>query len=329
MKSKKEKQQRISYKYRIYPTVQQRQLIDRDLELCRLVYNWALEESIKYYKETGKTLRAYTIQTMLTKKKKKEEKYKLPYSQCLTETVLRLDKAYQNFFRRVKAGEKPGFPRFKSYGFYTSMTRQSQKQEIITSNSFEFSSKIGSVETLFHRQLPEGTIKTITISRDGHKYFVIFSLVVKPFPEPKKVTKPMRCTINFGDEFLYKAGGRRVRKPRIYKKFEKNIAQLNRRLDKVKYLPFNHPRKTKVRRALHKVYFRIKNLRRQYIRNEVIKLVKEGYNEFVVEKLEIREKVEGNRDKEENKSILDTKYYDFVQFLKWECEKRGLSFRQT
>ena len=113
---------RRSYKYRLYPTKDQKKKIEFILERCRLLYNRLLEERILAYEQDGKTLSYFDQQNSLLERKKHIPILKQVHSQVLQDVAKRLDKAYQAFYRRVKQGEKAGFPRFKPQQRYDSFT---------------------------------------------------------------------------------------------------------------------------------------------------------------------------------------------------------------
>src|ERR1700743_450182 len=112
----------ISYKFRLYPTKSQKAKLLRSFDLCRNLYNCALQERNSFYKIFHK-FRSYEDQckTLLEIKEDLPE-YKEIHSQVLQSTLKTLKKAFDNFFRRVKQGEKPGFPRFKSWKGNQSIT---------------------------------------------------------------------------------------------------------------------------------------------------------------------------------------------------------------
>ena len=111
-----------AYKFRLYPTKSQISNLDLTLETCRHVYNMALEDRKVSY-ETEGISRSYEDQAaMLTAEKKIDLRLKAVFSQVLQDVLRRLDKAFKAFFRRVKAGENPGYPRFKGLGRYRSFT---------------------------------------------------------------------------------------------------------------------------------------------------------------------------------------------------------------
>jgi len=102
-------------KVRLHPNKEQKQLISKTFGSCRLVYNLLLDAKIKAY-ECGDSLSAYELKKRLVPMKKAEGGgfLKEVDSTALQNSVLKIDVAYKNFFRRVKQGGVVGFPRFKS-----------------------------------------------------------------------------------------------------------------------------------------------------------------------------------------------------------------------
>src|SRR5215469_13799439 len=131
---------RRAYKYRLYPTKEQAKKLEWTLIRCCELYNAALQERrdaynfhVKqhpsYYDEqTRKQLTKelvvnyYSQQNQLPEIKQIREEYWEISAVVLQNVSKRIDLAMQNFFRRVKAGEKPGYPRFKSKHRYDSIT---------------------------------------------------------------------------------------------------------------------------------------------------------------------------------------------------------------
>ena len=100
--------------YRIYPNARQRELIERTFGCCRWVFNKCLEAREAQHASGGKSSTCYELQKMVASWKKAPETSWLAEvdSHALQQAVVNLDRAYKNFFRRVKAGGEPGFPRF-------------------------------------------------------------------------------------------------------------------------------------------------------------------------------------------------------------------------
>ena len=103
-----------SYKFRIYPNITQKQQIQRTFGCCRFVFNHFLAKRMEQYKQTGKSPTRFQQDKSLTVLKKELEWVREVDATALQASLQALDAAYQNFFRRVKQGQKPGYPRFKS-----------------------------------------------------------------------------------------------------------------------------------------------------------------------------------------------------------------------
>lgn len=104
----------FGYKFRIYPTPFQENLIQRTFGCCRFVFNYFLAERMDQYKQTGHTPTCFQQDKSLTALKKELPWLKEVDSISLQAALYDLGLAYQNFFQRVKQGQKPGYPKFKS-----------------------------------------------------------------------------------------------------------------------------------------------------------------------------------------------------------------------
>ena len=104
------------FKYRIYPNESQRDQIARTFGCCRFVYNRALDVKKTAYSETGKSIATNDLIKMIPAWKRDPDTSWLAQvdSMALQQSIRDLDRAYKNFFRRVREGGKPGFPKFKS-----------------------------------------------------------------------------------------------------------------------------------------------------------------------------------------------------------------------
>lgn len=149
-----------AYKYRIYPTDEQKVLFAKTFGCCRFVYNWALNLKITAYKERKETLgNVYLTNLMKSELKVEHEWLSEVNSQSLQSSLRNLDTAYTNFFRNTKA---VGFPRFKS---------RKDKQSFLCPQhcrvDFEKGTitipKAKDIPAVLHRRF-KGTVKTVTIS---------------------------------------------------------------------------------------------------------------------------------------------------------------------
>lgn len=157
-----------AYKYRLYPTDEQKVLFAKTFGCCRFVYNWALNMKITAYKECKENLSCVHLNSLMARKLKAEHEWLSEVnSQSLQSALRNLDTAYTNFFRNTKA---VGFPRFKSR-----KDRQSFQNPQRGSVDFERGTvsipKAKDIPAVLHRKF-KGTVKTVTISMTpSGKYF--------------------------------------------------------------------------------------------------------------------------------------------------------------
>ena len=109
---------RKALKYRLYPTPMQEQTLLFVLRRCRHLYNSALEERRAFYQMRRKSLGYSQQAAELSEIKAAYPAYQDIHSQVLQDVLRRLDKAFAAFFRRIRNGEKPGYPRFQGQGRY-------------------------------------------------------------------------------------------------------------------------------------------------------------------------------------------------------------------
>ncbi|WP_394339097.1 RNA-guided endonuclease InsQ/TnpB family protein [Methanoculleus sp. UBA430] len=110
-----------AYRYRLYPTKKQVTCLKRTLDICRWVYINTLAMRKNTW-ETDKQTSYFETKRQLPIWKREKPELKTVHSQVLQDVMKRVDLALQAFFRRVKNGENPGYPRFKGYGRYDSIT---------------------------------------------------------------------------------------------------------------------------------------------------------------------------------------------------------------
>jgi putative transposase len=113
---------RRTFKYRIYPTSSQETKLEYQLDECRWLYNQLLEERKTLWEEEKKSVSMFDQYRTIPELKKEKPELKGVHSQVLQNVAVRIDLAFQAFFRRVKNTEKPGYPRFRGKGRYDSMT---------------------------------------------------------------------------------------------------------------------------------------------------------------------------------------------------------------
>jgi len=302
-----------TYKYRIYPTTKQKAAINSTIDLCRHLYNCGLEQRIKAYRQQRKNLNYYAQANELREIKEYLYGYKEVYSQVLQDVLKRLDKSYQNFFRRVKQGEKPGFPRFQGYNRYHSFTYPQPKDNMVPSGGKLYLPKIGKVKINLHRELP-GKIKTITITKINGKYYTCFSVEVdsiKLTPANKQVGIDVGIT-----SFVATSDGLIIEAPRTYRNTEKRLRTQQREVARRKK---GSSRRRKSVQRLAKTHEKIANQRKD-IAHKTARYLVNNYDLIAHEDLRIQNMVKNHHLA---KSIQDSGWGLFFDILAYKAEEAG------
>lgn len=152
-----------SYRYPLRLTIQQEATFQSWLEQCRQLYNAALQQRIEAYRRQSRSLSLFDQQKELTALRAGFPEFKEVPAVVLRSALHRLNGAYQTFFRRIKAGERAGYPRFRGDGRYDSFRFQ---RAFPVEGDQICLPKLGPVR--FHRYRdPKGVLKDVTVRRDA------------------------------------------------------------------------------------------------------------------------------------------------------------------
>lgn len=290
------------------------------LEECRWLYNKILETRKNAYEQDGVSLRLYDTQNMIPGWKAERSSLKSVHSLVLQQVNIRVDLAFKAFFRRVKSGETPGYPRFKGYGRYDSMTFTQYGNGAKIANGKLVLSKIGDIKIVLHRELI-GLPKTVCVRRSATgKWSATVSCVTE---EDKLPTDGDSVGIDLGlSSFATFSDGEKIANPRFLKKEQDALAKAQRRLSKETK---GTPERVKRRKIVSRIHERITNKRTNFAHQESRKLVNR-YGIIVMEDLSITDmmsnhiQVFGNKL---NKSIADVAWIQLVQFTAYKAEDAG------
>ena len=306
-----------SYKYRIYPNKEQKATIEKTLYLCRTLYNLALEQRIFAYKTQRKNTYKFDQCNQLIELKKAYPIFSEVHSQTLQSVLNRLDKSFQNFFRRIKTKEKPGFPRFKSEDRFNSFLFPQYKFTLIKGKIRL--PKIGDVKIVYHRQI-EGVVKTLSVIRESDKYYVSIVCEIKKEIK-KKITlkKGKAIGIDLGlIHFVTLSNGEEIENPRHLKKSSIKLKKQQKKLSKKKQRSKNRKRQ---RRIVAKIHNKIRNQRKDFLH----KLSKDLISRFDLigfEDLNIKQLLsKGVRNI--NRSINDAAWRQFINYCTYKAEEAG------
>jgi putative transposase len=286
-------------------------MLDLTLETCRYLYNLALADRKNAYEVEGIS-RTYEDQAAILTIEKKNGNFKGVFSQVLQDVLRRLDKSFKAFFRRVKAGEEPGYPRFKGQGWYKSFTYPQAGFKL--EGSKLTLSKIGSIRTFKHREV-EGKIKTCTIKKDklGHWYAILASEIEDvPQIEPKTA-----IGVDVGLKSLVALStGETIQYPRYYVKAEQKLAVAQRDLSRKKKGSSN---RQKAKNKVARLHQKIQNHRDEFL-HQVSRKIADSADLIVFENLNIQGMLKNHHLA---KHIQDHAWGKLIQFTQSKAAKAG------
>ncbi len=235
------------------------------------------------------------------------------HSQVLQNVAVRVDLAYQSFFRRWKAGQKPGYPRFKGYRRYDSLTYP-QSGFSLTHDESVCLSKIGTVKMVFHRPI-KGTIKTCTVHRSSTgKWYVTFAVECEPeqLPPTDRVVG-----IDVGlKTFATLSSGQEIANPRFFRQEKKALAKVQRKHAKLK-------KGTRQRRTHRKVIARVHERiawRRENFTHQHSRRIVNQFGVICLEDLHVNRMVHNHCL---SLSISDAAWSQFFEHLVYKAEEAG------
>ncbi len=308
---------RKTYRYRLYLAKAQRRVLEQQLEISRWVYNETLAERKRAYEERGVSLRLYDTQAMLPVWKLTRPDLKLVHSQVLQNISVRVDLAFQAFFRRVREGaEAVGFPRFKAFGRYDSITYPQYGNGVRLERERLILSKVGAVQVVLHRPL-EGTPKTVTLTRSRTgKWFACFSCETEATPLPP-TGDVVGVDVGLAS-FATRSDGQQIDNPRFYRRDEADLQRVQKRKDAAKNAQ-HWSENAKQKGILARIHERIANRRSDFAHKQSRALVN-AYQVIVFEDLA---PTEMGRSRGMRKSILDVAWSQFISMTVAKAAEAG------
>ena len=253
---------RKTYRYRLYPTKRQISRLTQTLNICRRVYNDTLAYRNQMYTDHKKSVSLYATNSLLTQWKQENPSLSQVHSQVLQNAQARVDLAFKSFFRRVKQGDQTGYPRFKKYDRYDSITYPQSGFHVSSDGTTLYASKIGDIPLVLHRPIT-GNIKTLTIRRTAtRKWYAALSVEV----ETTTTVAPHNdhvVGIDVGLEmFCTLSDGTTVDNPRWFRSSESRLGKAQR---KFSHLIKGTPERKKQRQVIAHIHEKIANRRKDFI----------------------------------------------------------------
>ncbi|MCL4373821.1 MAG: transposase [Candidatus Marsarchaeota archaeon] len=307
---------KTAYKYRVYPSKEQKEILNRQMFLAKELYNLLLEKSKAYHKETGKTLTEYRMNIWITQLKHERPEFAELHSQVLQNVSKRVSDAYRHFFRRCKEKKqgkkvKAGFPRYKKFVFsltYPQLGFRLEKKRVELS-------RIGRINFVNHREI-EGKIKTLTIKETKSQELYI-TISVEKEDKPFVSNNKPKVGIDLGvNQYAALSDNTIIQNAKITK-HQRNHARVLQQNISRKEKGSNNRRNAVIRFAKYSEHIaRIRQDRLHKISHQLVN----SYSLIAYEELEIPNMVKSHRFA---RSIGECSWGRFTDYLQYKAESAG------
>ena len=309
-----------AYKFRLYPTEEQRILIHKTFGCSRFVYNYYLN----YQKENG-VQKAFNLCKDLKELEKDHEYLKEVDSCALRCSIFDLEDGFNNFFAK-----RSGYPNFKSKfntrSSVTSCIRSTYKDKEYSNIEVDLLTrniklpKLGKVKIRGYRDKEriEGKIVNATISRETtNKYYV--SVLVEEDILIDKVTPTTIVGIDLGiKDLVITSDGIKYGNEKILMKYEKRLKRLQRKLSRQVKGSKNY---LKTKEKIARIHAKIKNYRKHYL-NDIANEIVDDHDIIVTESLLVKDMFKDKR-KVFNKNLSDAGLSKLCSLIEWKSKIKG------
>ena len=300
-----------SFKYRLYPTNNQKELLEKHFGSTRFIYNLALETKITAYNGNKIILSWFDLQQQLVDLKQEYSWLKEINSQSLQSVILNLDNAYKRFFKTKK-----GFPKFKKKSNKNSF---SIPQSVTVINNKLFIPKFKNGIKMIINRSHKGVIRNATISKTTtKKYYVsILCETGETIPKKKEIKSETTIGIDLGiKDFLVFSDGKKINNSNFYKNNLDFLKFLQRKLSK-QNKKSNRYNKTKQRLALHHEH--TTNQRQDFL-HKISTEITNQYDTICIENLNIKGMIKNHKLAQ---SISDVSWGEFIRMITYKSDWKG------
>jgi len=288
--------------------------LDEVLEMCRHLYNAALQERRDAWRKQGQSISYFDQCRELKGLRTEDTAWKKLNAQMVRYSVLlRVREAFKGFFRRVRAGKKrPGFPRFKSKGRFDTLIFTDQGWKLKGNKLILRGIGWLRIRGKDREAKPIG----LRLVRKADRWYAQVLLDIGEKPEVQPSKKGVGIDVGL-KTFATLSNGKRIEHPRFLKQSLGRLAKANQRLARRKR---GSNRRREAKRLLARTHLKISNQRKDFIHKATRQLVN-AYDGFAIEDLKIQEMAQGPRFL--RRGIMDSAWSLFFTTLAYKAEEAG------
>ena len=346
-----------TYKFRLYPTSEQEQMLLQQTGNSRFVWNKLVEFNKKYKEEYDKFPTQLILQKQIIELKKEFEFTKLTHSQPLQINAKRIVKVVTKAFKpeaiqarkqkiaktiAEKTKKEKKYPNYNhkkamakafNYGFPHFKRKANMRGSLFYPQNFKikrsriFFAKLGWIHYIKHREI-EGNPKNVTITQDGNQWYVSICCEVKI----KETVKPSIDNANIIGidvgikEFATFSDSTVIHNPRILKKYSKKLKKEQKKLSKREFIEkeikeeikkVSSNNRNKQRTKVQNIHRKIRNIRKDFLHKITHDIITK-YDGVTLETLNIKDMLQKN-DKSQNRNTCDISWYEFSRMLEYKC----------
>ena len=309
-----------TYKYRLYPRPAQAKNLFKILACARNFYNMCLSERKWAYELEQRHVSRIDQQHQIKHYKATFPQAKQVHTHVLLVVTHDIQKAYDAFFRRIKSGEKAGYPRYKGRNWFNSFGFAEHGNGFRLDGNRLKMFGAGRIPVRMHRAIPDnGTIKTCRIKYQAGQWFVSFAVEVPDTSELPKTGRVIGLDMGIS-ALITTSEGEKVENPNYYRAGQQRLRVLSRALARKKRGGKN---RRKALKQVQRQHMHVGNQRSDYLHKLSTGLVR-SCDRVALEDLATRNMV---RNHHLSKSILDSGWGIFKQYLTYKAGSAGREIR--